>query len=74
MKVDLWPINRVNPYFGNPRVHDSAVDAIAALLKEFGFREPVVIDSDGVIIVGHSESTTGETYFLFYQDEDGFVG
>jgi DNA modification methylase len=54
MKVELWPIDRVKPYFRNPRVNDSAVDAVAASLKEFGFRQPCVVDADGVIIVGHT--------------------
>jgi len=54
MRVELWPIDRVKPYFRNPRVNDSAVDAVAASLKEFGFRQPIVVDSDGVIIVGHT--------------------
>ncbi len=54
MQVDLWPIERVKPYYRNPRVNDSAVDAVAASLREFGWRQPIVVDSDGVIIVGHT--------------------
>jgi DNA modification methylase len=54
MRVELWPIDRVKPYFRNPRVSDTAVDAVAASLKEFGFRQPIVVDADGVIIVGHT--------------------
>src|SRR4030095_1015209 len=54
MQVDLWPIERVKPYHRNPRVNDSAVDAVAASLKEFGWRQPIVVDSEGGIIVGHT--------------------
>jgi hypothetical protein len=54
MLVELWPIERVKPYFRNPRVNDSAVDAVAASLKEFGWRQPVVVDAEGVIVVGHT--------------------
>jgi DNA modification methylase len=54
MQVDLWPIERVKPYHRNPRVNDGAVDAVAASLREFGWRQPIVVDSDGVIIVGHT--------------------
>src|SRR5687767_592259 len=54
MQIELWPIERVKPYHRNPRVNDSAVDAVAASLKEFGWRQPIVVDSDGVIIVGHT--------------------
>ena len=38
----------------NPRVNDPAVDAVAASIREFGFRQPIVVDEDGVIIVGHT--------------------
>jgi len=52
--VELRPIDAVRPYESNPRVNDQAVDAVAASLAEFGFRQPIVVDGDGVIIVGHT--------------------
>jgi DNA modification methylase len=54
MQIDLWPIERVIPYDRNPRQNDQAVDAVAASLREFGFRQPIVVDRDGVIVVGHT--------------------
>src|SRR5687767_12521937 len=54
MLVELWPIERVKPYFRNPRVNDAAIDAVAASLKEFGWRQPIVVDTEGVIVVGHT--------------------
>ena len=54
MKIELRPIERIKPYPGNPRINDDAVDAVAASIKEFGFRQPIVVDSDGVIICGHT--------------------
>jgi len=54
MQIDLWPIEQVIPYDRNPRLNDQAVDAVAASLKEFGWRQPVVVDKDGVIVVGHT--------------------
>src|SRR5688500_2590880 len=55
MQVTLWPIERVTPYDRNPRLNDgAAVDAVAASLKEFGFRQPIVVDRGGVIVVGHT--------------------
>ncbi len=54
MKVELWPIARVKPYEKNPRHNDGAVDAVAASLREYGFRQPIVVDAEGVIIVGHT--------------------
>lgn len=41
-------------YENNPRNNDNAVDAVAASIKEFGFKVPIVIDADGVIIAGHT--------------------
>src|ERR1700726_3533378 len=37
-----------------PRINDAAIDAVAASIKEFGFRQPIVVDEQGVIIVGHT--------------------
>ena len=42
------------PYANNPRLNDNAVDAVAASIKEFGFKVPIVVDSDNVIINGHT--------------------
>ncbi len=41
-------------YENNPRNNDKAVDAVAASIKEYGFSQPIVVDSDSVIIVGHT--------------------
>ncbi|MEX2172209.1 MAG: DNA modification methylase [Pirellulales bacterium] len=54
MKIELRPINSIKPYENNPRINDSAVDAVVKSLKEFGFRQPIVVDADGVIVVGHT--------------------
>ena len=54
MLVESWPIDRVKPYERNPRVNDGAVDAVAASITEYGMRQPLVVDTDGVIIVGHT--------------------
>lgn len=50
MKIELWKITDVTPYPGNPRLNDDAVDAVAASLREFGFRQPIVVDCEGVIV------------------------
>jgi len=47
-------IDAIRPYERNPRINDPAVDAVAASLAEFGFRQPIVVDADGVIIAGHT--------------------
>jgi ParB-like chromosome segregation protein Spo0J len=54
MLVELRPITEIRPYENNPRLNDDAVDAVAASIKQFGFRQPIVVDTEGVIIVGHT--------------------
>jgi DNA modification methylase len=54
MQVELRDIDSIRPYDKNPRINDDAVDAVAASLREFGFRQPIVVDADGVIICGHT--------------------
>ncbi|HEY7310274.1 MAG TPA: DNA modification methylase [Gemmataceae bacterium] len=54
MKIELRSLPAIQPYANNPRVNDAAVDAVAASIQEFGFRQPIVVDEDGVIIVGHT--------------------
>jgi DNA modification methylase len=54
MKVEMMQIDKLIPYARNPRRNDAAVDAVAASIKEFGFRQPIVVDEDMVILVGHT--------------------
>ncbi len=54
MQIVMRPTESVRPYEHNPRLNDAAVDAVARSLSEFGFRQPIVVDADGVIIVGHT--------------------
>jgi Predicted transcriptional regulators len=54
MKVDVWPIGDVKLYAKNPRSNDNAVEAVAESIRQFGFRQPLVVDTDGVIVVGHT--------------------
>lgn len=44
----------LKPYQNNPRNNDGAVQAVAESIKQFGFKVPIVIDKDGVIIAGHT--------------------
>jgi site-specific DNA-methyltransferase (adenine-specific) len=54
MKIEQRKLTYLKPYPGNPRQNDLAVDAVAASIKEFGFRQPIVVDQTGVIICGHT--------------------
>src|SRR5580700_9204055 len=55
LKVSAWPIENVIPYARNSRkIPERAIDKVAASIKEFGFRVPIVVDKDRVIICGHT--------------------
>jgi DNA modification methylase len=54
MKIEMWPVDRPSEYEKNPRRNDGAVEAVAASIREFGFRSPIIVDEDGVIIAGHT--------------------
>ncbi len=54
MQILQKSIEDITPYEKNPRKNDSAVDAVAASIREFGWQQPIVVDVDGVIIAGHT--------------------
>lgn len=54
IQTKTLPIDAVHPYENNPRENDGAVDAVAASIREFGFKVPLVVTTDGEIICGHT--------------------
>ncbi|MBP9032295.1 MAG: ParB N-terminal domain-containing protein [Pseudomonadales bacterium] len=54
MNLELRPLAEIKPYHRNPRDNDAAVDAVAESIRRFGFRQPIVVDADGVIVCGHT--------------------
>ena len=51
----MWPIKRLVPYARNARLHsDNQIDQIAASIREFGFTNPILVDSAAGIIAGHA--------------------
>ncbi len=53
-KIVLMALDKVTPYENNPRNNEEAVAVVANSIKEFGFNQPIVVDKDNVIIVGHT--------------------
>jgi DNA modification methylase len=53
LAFETWPIDRLIEYARNPRKNDHAVDRVAAAIREFGFRVPIVAKSDGLVVDGH---------------------
>lgn len=54
MDIVYRRLAEIHPYENNPRFNDDAVDAVAASIQEFGFKVPIVLDSEGVIVAGHT--------------------
>lgn len=54
MKIIDLPIDELIPYENNPRNNAPAVKAVAESIKQFGFKVPIVIDKDNVIVAGHT--------------------
>lgn len=54
MTIVMKNIAEIKPYENNPRHNESAIDAVASSIKEFGWKQPLVIDKDNVIVVGHT--------------------
>jgi DNA modification methylase len=52
MKIKMVTLTNITPYPDNPRQNDAGVDTVAASISEFGFRQPIVVDENNVIIVG----------------------
>jgi hypothetical protein len=55
MQIEIADINSIKPYENNPRkLSDTAIEKVAMSLKEYGFRQPIVVDKDRVIVAGHT--------------------
>lgn len=54
MNLIMKPVDELIPYINNPRNNDVAVDAVASSIKNFGFKVPIVVDSQNEIINGHT--------------------
>lgn len=54
LKIEYTNIDKLIPYINNPRINDNAVDKVAASIKEFGFKNPIIVDKENVIIAGHT--------------------
>lgn len=54
LKIEYIDIDKLIPYINNPRINDNAVDKVASSIKEFGFKNPIIVDKENVIIAGHT--------------------
>lgn len=54
MKITDVSIKEIKPYHDNPRVNDEAISVVKKSLSEYGFQQPLVVDKNNIIIVGHT--------------------
>ncbi len=54
MKIKNLAIESIKPYWRNPRDNTLAVEAVMASITDFGFNQPLVVDADNIIVVGHT--------------------
>lgn len=60
IKVTMRKLAELVPYEGNPRDNSKAVNAVAESIKEFGFKNPIIVDKDDVIVAGHTRYKAAE--------------
>ena len=53
-------LNEIKPYKNNPRINDDAVEMVAKSIEEFGFKNPLIVDSNKIIIAGHTRLKAAE--------------
>ncbi|MBQ3349187.1 MAG: ParB N-terminal domain-containing protein [Thermoguttaceae bacterium] len=60
MKIIEMRTTELVPYENNPRKNDNAVDAVAESIRQFGFKVPIVIDKDNIVVAGHTRLKAAE--------------
>ena len=56
MQIEELKVADLIPYENNPRANDGAVEAVANSIREFGFKQPIIIDKNNVIVAGHTRT------------------
>jgi DNA modification methylase len=64
MQIEMLQTSQIIPYARNPRQNEQAVSKVAASIKEYGFRQPIVVDEDKVVIVGHTRLKAAQSLGL----------
>ena len=54
MQIEMLPIEAIKEYERNPRLNEDAVQPVADSISAFGFRVPVIVDADNVLVAGHT--------------------
>lgn len=60
MNIEYLNLNEIKPYENNPRHNEEAVKYVANSIKEFGFKVPIIIDQNNIIVAGHTRLKAAE--------------
>ena len=60
MNIIEMPVGDLIPYENNPRKNDGAVEPVAESIRQFGFKVPIIIDRENVIVAGHTRLLAAE--------------
>lgn len=70
--ITMMSVDDIIPYDKNPRNNEGAVDKVAASIREFGFKQPIVVDKDNVVVIGHGR-LLAENCFLSTKKEEHYA-
>lgn len=54
LEIKYIPIDDIKPYKNNPRLNEDAIPYVMNSIKEFGFKNPIILDKNNVIVAGHT--------------------
>jgi ParB-like chromosome segregation protein Spo0J len=62
MRIEWWPIDKPKPYPTNARKWGpNAIAKVGSSIKHYGWRQPIVVDKDGIIVIGHLRREAGKS-------------
>lgn len=64
MKITEIPVNQLKPYKKNARFNENAIPKVAESIKQFGFKNPIIVDKNMVVIAGHTRLEASKTLGL----------
>lgn len=54
LEIKYIPINDIKPYKNNPRLNEDAIPYVMKSIREFGFKNPIILDKNNIIVAGHT--------------------
>lgn len=54
LEIKYIPINDIKPYKNNPRLNEEAIPYVMKSIREFGFKNPIILDKNNIIVAGHT--------------------